>query len=437
MSKKIITKASNFSRCLVLNTKQSLSKIPERWKYVTACFVAVKIGVTLAGYFAVVVFQPIINNDITAADIDRQNSISTNRTINMWFQWDAHLYQYVAKSDFKKPVHVNNVEEVYNDPSQVDTASKLTRFALPPLYPVLTKAIAKLPVINTASAALIVTNVSLLACIYFLFMLGERIFKQTLGSKLLVKYCLLLPAGFMLQAAQSESLFMALSLACLYYAIDRKWLLVGVIGFFAATTRSVGFLLIIPCLIIALEQSRFSLNKKAIITYLKTLPYISLIPLGWFSVMLYGYVMTGDLFIYQKVQSAGWNVVTENPFSSLLEGLGEYSYISTRAWVALVFMIILSLGFFIRKISLSFTLYGMVLLLLYLSLGPVQSFTSIIRYSATLFPVAIILTYFILLIRSNNKSAGDTLDTVLTIVLALLQGVFLSIWVNYPTTYII
>lgn len=66
------------------------------------------------------------------------------------------------------------------------------------------------------------------------------------GALRALKYLCILPASFLFSAPMSDSLFLLLSVACVYAARKRLYPLAGVIGCFAAFTRMPGVLLVVP-----------------------------------------------------------------------------------------------------------------------------------------------------------------------------------------------
>ena len=96
-----------------------------------------------------------------------------------------------------------------------------------------------------------------------------------------------MPAAFLFQAALTESLFLCLVLACFYYAECRKWLLVGVLGFFLALSRSVGFVVVVPLALVLLQQEIRRPYPRAVFNCVKSGLWLLLVPAGWLSFMAY------------------------------------------------------------------------------------------------------------------------------------------------------
>ncbi|MEK8105605.1 hypothetical protein NKG94_11505 [Micromonospora sp. M12] len=117
---------------------------------------------------------------------------------------------------------------------------------------------------------------------------------------------MLLPTAFLFQAALTESLFVCLALAAFYYAERRRWLLVGVLGYFLAMSRSVGLLMALPLALVLLRQHDWRLGPRALLGYLRIGWPLLLLPAGWFTFMAYCRWRGGDWFAYQHAQETGW-----------------------------------------------------------------------------------------------------------------------------------
>jgi hypothetical protein len=70
---------------------------------------------------------------------------------------------------------------------------------------------------------------------------------------MLIAFC---PMAFYFSAVYSESMFLALSLGCIYSARRGKWLLAGLLGALAAATRNSGVILVVPLVLLYLYGPR-------------------------------------------------------------------------------------------------------------------------------------------------------------------------------------
>ncbi len=123
-----------------------------------------------------------------------------------------------------------------------------------PLYPLLIRIVGAL-VGNSLFAALLISNVSLVGALVFLYRLSGALFGAA-SARRAVAYWLLFPTAFFMLAAYTESLFLLLALAVFDFARRDKWLLAALFGALAALTRLQGALLIVPLAYLWWRQSK-------------------------------------------------------------------------------------------------------------------------------------------------------------------------------------
>lgn len=114
----------------------------------------------------------------------------------------------------------------------------------------------------------------------------------------------LYPFGFFALGIYTESLFLLLCLTCMLAALRRSWLCAGVLGFFAALTRTQGLVLVLPTLFLWLCARKT--GKQG----LKNLGLL-LMPLGTGGYLLLNYCLFGNwlqFLIFQK--DAPWYQTT-------------------------------------------------------------------------------------------------------------------------------
>ena len=173
-----------------------------------------------------------------------------------------------------------------------------------PLYPLLTKAF-NFIIGNYFASALVVSNLCAIGAGIMAYELAaldmerrDALFASTLLS--------VFPGSFFLAAPMTESLFLLLSLSCLFCARKKKYLLAGGFGALAAFTRSVGLLLIVPVFIEALTDyfRNRPLSSKAIASRLCG---TGLIALGTAGYLLINRLVTGSAFTFLTYQSEHWS----------------------------------------------------------------------------------------------------------------------------------
>ena len=112
-----------------------------------------------------------------------------------------------------------------------------------------------------------------------------------------VKFLSLSPAVFFFVAPMSESLFLFCTLSCIYLVRRGKMLPGCLLGTYAAFTRSLGVILLVP-VFFELVQRRARFRD-----YLTAL----LIPLGFAAYCLINYLVAGDALKFMDYQHEHWN----------------------------------------------------------------------------------------------------------------------------------
>lgn len=112
-----------------------------------------------------------------------------------------------------------------------------------------------------------------------------------------VKFLCIMPAAFFFAAPMSESLFILLSVTCIYLARRRRFLFAAAFGALAAFTRSLGIVLMVPLLFELVE------NRARLRQYFSLL----IVPLGFAAYCVINYTVSGDFFKFMEYQSVHWN----------------------------------------------------------------------------------------------------------------------------------
>lgn len=119
--------------------------------------------------------------------------------------------------------------------------------AYPPLYPALIRSVGWVLGGNYSVAAILISNVAAFVALYLLFRLVESELGRS-AAKRATLYLAVSPVSFFLFAGYSESLFLALSIAALYYVRQGHWARAGLMALFASWARMSGWVLAIPFL---------------------------------------------------------------------------------------------------------------------------------------------------------------------------------------------
>lgn len=382
-------------------------EVPTRWVWALGFFFGTKLVLTLVGVVALQAFDGVPGAPPADETTMRaqQDAISSYRSISMWFAWDSFLYDRLSRLPLDGP---------WRD------------FGFPLLYPFLARPVAVVLGGDTALALLLISNIAFLFQLYYAQGLAATLLGNEASARRFTKYLVLMPTAFLFQAALTESLFLCLALAAFYYAERRRWLVVGVVGYFLALSRSVGFFVVIPLALVLLRHGRYRLDLRALRGYVRAGWPLALLPAGWLTFMAFGRWQSGDWFAYKHAQERGWGIRVQNPLTLLLDGLTTADPRDTvRAWFAVAFLAVLVAGF--KRAEVPYLVYALIMIMVPLSMGP-PVYKSLLRYLLAVFPVCLVLARW-----AKNASV----DTYLTAALALVQGALLVVWLTYWTHFII
>ncbi|MNO40662.1 hypothetical protein D3C76_308170 [compost metagenome] len=162
---------------------------------------------------------------------------------------------------------------------------------------------------NYLVAGFIVSNISSIVAALVAYELAALDMHRKNAMRV-VKYIFIFPAAFFFFIPMTESLFLALSLMCLYFVRKKEWLMGCLCGALAAYTRSPGVLLIVP---IAIEFARELisnyklLDKKTFIHRLTTaVSCLAVISMGLLAYLYINYYVTGNAFQFSIYQREHW-----------------------------------------------------------------------------------------------------------------------------------
>ncbi len=222
-------------------------------------------------------------------------------SMNIWSHWDGEHYAALAMGGYLNP------------PDSVSPAFF-------PLYPLLMRSFADLfggPISKEVLSVWgpLLSLLFLPFALYFIYQIAldefdERVAK---GTVLILAF---FPTTFFLNAAYTESLFLALSAGALWAVRVRKDLLVAcVLAALAGATRNVGVFLVVP-LVYEWIKDIESLRWRGI--------YLLLVPGGLFAYMGYLWVRFGDPLLFYSAQES-WGRQATGPLDTASRALGSAS----------------------------------------------------------------------------------------------------------------
>ncbi len=239
--------------------------------------------------------------------------------------------------------------------SSGDTANLIVFY---PLYPLLMKIFAFI-FRDYFVSGVIISNICMGVSAYYLYRLAQRELNTDKAKDSLVIY-LLYPMGAFMVQPFTESLFLMLTLICLYYIREKKWLICGIAGLLATLSRSQGIALLVPAVYGAVVY--MVRKKKFVLSSLATF----FIPVGTFIYLLINKIVQGDFFAFVEHQAAEpwYNVshwISDN-LARHYEGAMDYfslGIIIYWAQIILYFVGVAALFYGIhKKVATSIVAYG-------------------------------------------------------------------------------
>jgi len=336
--------------------------------------------------------------------------------LSMWAKWDSQYYVDIATNDYSFcPGQQSNV-------------------AFFPLYPLTMQAFSKFFGGNLILTGFLVSNLALLGGLIFFYLLTEL----ELGSdpaRRAAYYLAFFPTSFFFSSVYTESMFVFLSVATMYFARKRRWTWAAVFGILAAATRNLGVLMW-PLVLwewmraqgwafLAMHKKQawldlwngFKHNWFEIVT-------ISLIPLGMLAYIYFLEVNFDRPLAFIETQSA-WVQEKNTPISVIANGVKKLMTDEVnKGWMTLLWNIVTRLGFLVLtpfiwvRLGEGYAIYTLILLV-----APTNTGTgSLMRYALAAFPAFMLLGWW----GRNNR-----LDRALNFSFAVLLGVFVVIFVNW------
>jgi hypothetical protein len=282
---------------------------------------------------------------------------------NFLVHWDAFWYKDIAEHGYSF-----DTEKV-----------ALYNVVFLPLYPICIFFISKILVVGSATAGIIVSILSLFVGAYFLQRLTKEYFPN-IDAELPLMYMLIFPTAIFLVAPYAESLFFALSVASIYYAMRKSFWIAGILGGLAAMTRINGIMLFLPLIILYLESREGS--KK--ITKEMLAPF--LVPVGTGLYFTYLWFRFGSFWLYMQAEAMWGRAVG---IAGLIPSLVARPAIVNFSLDLVFFIVACVCSYFVwNKISKAHASYMIGTVVLVAVSG---SIAGIGRYMLVLFPIYLLI----------------------------------------------
>ncbi|MBU1015266.1 hypothetical protein KKI17_02410 [Patescibacteria group bacterium] len=283
--------------------------------------------------------------------------------IQLHAKWDSFWYLDIA-------------ENGYSYKGQ----GELSNIVFFPLYPFLMKTLSFAMGGNLVLAGWVISALSLFLALLYLFRL-IREFHPQIDPYLPVLLLLIFPTAFFLNAVYTESLFLFLSIASLYYVFKGKYGMAGVFGALAALTRVTGILLIVP---FAWEYyKRHGLSARTLFQR-RTLA-LAAIPTATLSFFLFHWFRFGDPFLFLRVEKTWGRAFTLNQDHFVF--LSHPALANFLLDVLFAVFALAATWFVFRRLRVSYGLYMLATLAVAIGTGTLMS---VGRYILVLFPIFIL-----------------------------------------------
>lgn len=336
--------------------------------------------------------------------------------LSMWAKWDSQYYVDIATNGYWfRPGQQSNV-------------------AFFPLYPMTVKVFSNFFDGNLILTGFLISNLAFFGGLIFLYLLTEL----ELGSdsaKRAVYYLAFFPTSFFFSSVYTESMFIFLSIATMYFARKHQWMWAATFGILTAATRNLGILmwaLVLWEWMRAQGWAFLSMHKKE--TWLNLwngfkqhwfeLVVISLIPLGMLVFIYFLKVNFDRPLAFIEVQAAwgreniGPFAVLKNNITGLLNNEVNKGWL-TRFWnVTFYLLFLIMVPFIWVKLGEGYAIFVLIMLFVPSS----SAIGSVIRYLLTQFPVFMLMGWW---------GKDERVDRIFNFTFATLLGVFVVIFVNW------
>jgi mannosyltransferase PIG-V len=290
-----------------------------------------------------------------------------------------------------------------------------------PLYPFLISRLGAL-IGDHFIAGLLISNIAFFVALAYLYALTKLEFGDHETAFHSIFYIAIFPTAIFFSVVYTESLFLALTVASVYYARRGNFITAGVVGALASLTRVEGVLLVLP---LAYEVWR-QWHERRGTTLARGVVGLALIPAGLGVYMAYLYALVGDPLYFQKVQ-ASWNRHLAPPWVSISNTLQELSrapIVSSGAInhllelaFTLSFLALLVVAF--RSLRPTYALYFAASLLVPMSTASLMSMP---RFDLVVFPA------FMLLALWGRRPVVNSAIVSLSLTLLGVFTVFFADW---------
>jgi Gpi18-like mannosyltransferase len=332
--------------------------------------------------------------------------VSDQPLVDLWYRWDSGFFTHIARQGYGWQ-HGQRTADV----------------TFMPLYPLLMSLPLRLmPAATDAEAVIvgvIISNACLLIALFVLEALLRLDHIDIPRRRLALWLVLISPAAIFLAGVYTESLFILLSLVAIYAARRERWIIAGLAGFLAASTRVMGWTVAVPLIAEAWQQrDRW---RKPIGRWALVLAPLIALPLYAGVVGLTLHSPTA----YFDITRQTWGQGVGAPWQAIVDffngPIALYGW--QRSWIDLAFMLMgLALVIPAYRLRRSYGLYQLAAIVFPVISGTLVSMP---RYTAIAFPAYIVLAHW----ASGHRRPWAAIG--LLILSALLAAFFAARFVTW------
>ena len=340
---------------------------------------------------------------------------SLGESLNLLLSLDSPNYLHIA-------------EHWYTGEGELQDVLRIVFF---PGYPILIKLV-QFVVRDYFLASLLVSVFCFAAAgsmLYLLVRLDES--KET--ALRAVKFMCLVPGAFFFVAPMTESLFLYTTVSAVYFARRKMYLPSVLFGFYAAFTRSLGIIIIVPVVYELIKQTleERPSGKPAVIKCIRNFISVLIIPCGLGAYLLINKLVTGDAFKFLEYQKSHWyqemsfffntaSYETAQFLDKIENGEVQVGFALWGMGLCALFGTLIMLIISSKKMRTSYIAYSIVY---YVAAMGATWLLSGPRYVAAMFTLPLTFTFI-----TKNKKADDVLTVILIIVYVIYSVMFINRW---------
>lgn len=321
------------------------------------------------------------------------------RLLDMWARWDSGWYLNITFNGLKAGEGYSNL-------------------AFFPLYPFLIRASNYFLFdfqghrTTFVLVGVIFSNLAFLGALLILRKILLRVGFSEAFARGTLWLLLIHPLSFFFSAIYTESIFLFLVLATVWFCLERRWLLCAVTAALLMVSRPLAQLVVIPIAISYLLQNKGHIRWRDVLSF-------TLVPLVLFGYIWTLYLLSGDWLMFINSHNA-WGHQPSTPWD-LLTHIEPHTPIMSYVNISMVILVTALLLLALRRHPLKeWSLFGLFLVITPLFLGVSQSLG---RYTITAF-TAMIALQGLLQDRPN-------LERLVTYGMLVTQALLFAGWVRF------